>query len=57
MQAIASTSATLRATFNDQGYVLVKNLIPEAIGNRVLEDLRLATTQLLQSRGLPHSGA
>lgn len=52
MQAMASATTTLRATFNDQGYVLVKNLIPDAIGNRVLEDLRLATAQLLQSRGL-----
>lgn len=52
MQTMASTATALRTTFNDQGYVLVRNLIPEAIGNRVLEDVRLATTQLLRSRGL-----
>lgn len=52
MQVMPSTATALRATFNEQGYVLVRNLIPEPVRNRVLEDLKLAAMQILQGRGL-----
>lgn len=51
MNVTASASTALRARYNEQGYVIVKDLVPEAITNRVLEDLDLAAAQLLQSRG------
>ena len=52
MRAMESTTTALRATFNEQGYVLVRNLFPETIRNRILDDLKLAASQVLRSRGL-----
>ncbi len=51
MNAMASTSASLQATYKELGYVIAKGLIPEQVMNRVLEDVDLAATQILQSRG------
>ncbi len=50
MNTVVSTSRSLRATYNERGYVIAKRLIPVDIINRVFEDLDLATSQILESR-------
>lgn len=51
MNATASTSTSPRAMYKEQGYIIAKGLIPESVINRVLEDLNLAATQILQLQG------
>ena len=51
MKVMVSASTSLRATYKDQGYVIAKGLIPEKVIDRVFEDVDLAATQILKSRG------
>lgn len=50
MNSVAAVKSP-RATYNEQGYVIAKRLIPEGVINRVFEDLDIATSQILESRG------
>lgn len=53
MNTMVSAEPVLQTSYKEQGYVIAKGAIPEQVMTRVTDDLDLAATQLLESKGRP----